>query len=84
MNEIYRAGGDEFMIIVEGLKENEISTRLERLRELSSSADGLYFAVGVCFVEGDVDILKAMRIADERMYESKREYYLKNPNQKYR
>ncbi len=83
-SEIFRAGGDEFMLIAEAMTEEEVSSRLERLKELSSKEDGLYFAVGVCFVDGDTDILKAMRIADERMYASKKEYYLANPEQKYR
>jgi len=83
-SEIYRAGGDEFMIISENADKDEMSARLKRLREQSASAENVHFAVGVCFVEGDMDILKAMRIADERMYEDKKEYYLNNPERKYR
>ena len=82
-SEIYRAGGDEFMILVEQADKAEIDSRLARLREQSEKEDG-HFAVGVCFVDGDIDILNAMRIADERMYDDKKEYYRRNPELKYR
>jgi diguanylate cyclase (GGDEF)-like protein len=81
--EIYRAGGDEFMILVEQADKDEIDSRLERLREQSEKEDG-HFAVGVCYVDGDMDILNAMRIADERMYDDKKEYYRRYPERKYR
>lgn len=83
-SEIYRAGGDEFMILVERADKAEIELRLERLRNYSENEDEGHFAVGVCFVDGDIDILNAMRIADERMYDDKKEYYRRHPERKYR
>ena len=83
-NDVYRAGGDEFMIIAENADEKEIEARLERLEERSASANDVHFAVGVYFSDGETDIRKAMRVADERMYENKNKYYLEHPELKYR
>ena len=33
------------------------------------------FSVGWCYEDGDIDIRRAMRIADENMYSDKKEYY---------
>ena len=33
------------------------------------------FSVGWCYEDGDIDIRRAMRMADENMYSDKKEYY---------
>lgn len=82
--DVYRAGGDEFMLITTGLCEAAVKSRLEQLKEQTAIASDVHFAVGYCFVgEGD-DIRTAMKIADEMMYADKKEYYDKHPELKYR
>jgi diguanylate cyclase (GGDEF)-like protein len=83
-SDVYRAGGDEFMIIVPGLTEDEFKVRLQQLNEKSVIDSDLHFAVGCCFVSHGEDIRTAMRLADERMYEDKKEYYDRYPEKKYR
>lgn len=83
-SEVYRAGGDEFMVIVSGTAEEEVNSRIEKLRQQSASVRDLHFAIGVSFGSTGEDILKAMRLADEGMYSDKKQYYDTNPELKYR
>ena len=83
-DEIYRAGGDEFMIISENCTSENIEKKVEELRTLSSADSEVSFSIGWCFDNNAMDILKDMSLADARMYEDKEEYYRKNPEKKYR
>ena len=81
--EVYRAGGDEFMLIIYGMDETGLEVRLKALEE-QADRDNVHFAVGTYTVHEGEDIRTAMRIADERMYADKKEYYEKYPERKYR
>ena len=84
-DEIYRAGGDEFMIISENCTSESIEKKVEELRTISGSADSeVSFSIGWCFDDTEIDILKDMSLADARMYADKEEFYRKNPEKKYR
>lgn len=80
--EIYRAGGDEFMIIAEDVSEEELNTRVEKLRKDSEVPENISFALGLYYDSGEGDIRKAMRTADERMYRDKERYYKRFPERK--
>ena len=80
--EIYRAGGDEFMIIAVDLPEKLITERAEKLRRESEDPNNISFALGTFFDDKDGDIRVAMRTADERMYADKERYYEKFPERK--
>lgn len=81
-SDIYRAGGDEFMIIAENVPEEEIEKRMEKIRLDSESPDNISFAVGGYYESEGGDIRFAMRTADERMYADKERYYKKFPERK--
>lgn len=81
-SEVYRAGGDEFMLLVNKITEEELQSRLVQLREMSEKTQNVRFSVGICC--GEQDIRRAMRLADERMYADKELYYEKHPELKYR
>ena len=78
--EIYRAGGDEFMIIVSDLDEEGFNNMVEALRKHSDNSDGVSFAVGGCYSPNKLDIRHAMHVADEQMYLDKERYYQKYPD----
>ena len=80
--EIYRAGGDEFMLIAVDLPEKLIADRVEKLRIESEDPNNISFALGQYFDDQGEDIRIAMRTADERMYADKERYYAKFPERK--
>ena len=80
--EIYRAGGDEFLIIAPDVPEEELEARVEKLRRDSEAPEGISFALGLYYDSGEGDIHRAMRMADERMYRDKERYYKRFPGRK--
>lgn len=76
--EIYRAGGDEFVVLCPDITEEKLAKQTEKLNTLADTSD-ISFAVGAVFCKGKYDICKAMQEADEKMYENKRAYYREHP-----
>lgn len=83
-SEIYRAGGDEFLIIAPDVPEEELLKRVEKLRKDSEASENISLALGLYYESGDGDIHKAMRTADELMYKDKERYYKQFPERKHR
>ncbi len=79
---IFRAGGDEFTVIVNNVNEEELGLMVQKLRKVSKNYDKVSFAVGFCCVDKTTDIRMALRLADERMYEDKRIYYENHPEKR--
>lgn len=78
--EIYRVGGDEFMVIVEGVTKERFEELDANLRADRERPGRAHYAVGSCFSdETNDDIKKCMQIADTRMYEDKEQYYKRHP-----
>ena len=82
--EVYRVGGDEFMVIACKMEPATVEKRVAELIEKASKTDTIRFAVGVSLSCDEPDILKAMRAADRKMYEDKKRYYENNPDLIYR
>ena len=80
--EVYRAGGDEFMVLVPEIEEDELQKRIARIHLLSKKTEDVSFSIGVCY--GESNIRRAMRLADERMYAEKSAYYDAHPGLRYR
>ena len=81
-SDIYRAGGDEFMIIVSNTTEAKLEAMAAEVRASSLGFDRASFAVGCCFVKDSKDIFSALHISDERMYVDKEKYYEQHPELK--
>ncbi|SDA24009.1 diguanylate cyclase (GGDEF) domain-containing protein [Ruminococcus sp. YE71] len=79
--EIFRAGGDEFMVLSVKMSEEQLAASVEKLRQASCDPDGVCFAIGFSF--GKVgDIVKTMRTADVNMYRDKQRFYMMHPERK--
>ncbi len=76
---IYRAGGDEFLIIDLETPKEVLSSKVEALREKSDNTNNISFAIGFYYEEKGGDIRVAMREADSRMYEDKKAFYDRHP-----
>ena len=82
--EIYRAGGDEFMLIISNMDDAKFESAIKRIRSYSYTEDTGSFAIGCCNDNGRNDIREDMKEADERMYADKEEYYNRFPERRYR
>ena len=83
-NEIFRAGGDEFLIMVRGTTLPELEALVDQLRKQSNASGAVSFAIGYAFVEDSRNVRKAMKSADENMYEDKSEFYKEYPEKRRR
>ncbi|MCQ2515236.1 MAG: GGDEF domain-containing protein [Saccharofermentans sp.] len=79
---VYRIGGDEFTIIIYA-NENELSRILEDFDDITANWHGKYIEDGVAVSCGcvsrkefpDMSIFEMAKLADERMYQNKTEFY---------
>ncbi|MBR5421751.1 MAG: sensor domain-containing diguanylate cyclase [Lachnospiraceae bacterium] len=72
---IFRAGGDEFVMFLSDITEADVAEKIAMIREKSQEYEGLSFSIGGGCTPHSGDIRKALRMADQRMYEDKRVYY---------
>ena len=72
VHEIFRAGGDEFVAVMTGIKEAELSEKAEQLRKAAEKYDNLVFAIGTAFENDIKNVRIALHNADERMYADKK------------
>ena len=79
---IFRAGGDEFVIISVGCDEIEFEEKIEELKDKASDPDWLYFAIGHYHDAEEGNLRLALRWADELMYKDKDSYYEKYPEKR--
>ena len=80
--DIYRAGGDEFMIIIPDTGDKELEQFCSELKSKELGFGPVGFATGYSCVNDSQDIRKAMHTADERMYLDKAAFYEKHPELK--
>lgn len=73
-NDIFRVGGDEFVVILAGAEEKKIIESLDKLHEESEKND-VSFAAGYALSFNDCNIEKALKEADFNMYKDKRKFY---------
>ncbi|MCR4787109.1 MAG: EAL domain-containing protein [Lachnospiraceae bacterium] len=78
--EIFRAGGDEFSIIVTGIDQDGLDAKIEKIRTCCEKYDNLFFALGGAVETDSRYVRLALRSADERMYEDKKLFYEKHPD----
>ena len=82
---VYRAGGDEFVILAENIGRDEFDKRLVELSNAAENSSELTFAVGGIYCDRrSQDLLAAIKSADEMMYANKQRYYKLHPQVKHR
>ncbi len=77
--EIYRAGGDEFVVFCPDITEEQFAQQIQQLRDLADTTADISFAIGSSYCTGEYDICRAMQDADGKMYKDKEEYYRLHP-----
>ena len=76
---IFRAGGDEFTMILEGITEEELEAKVAKLKEVMNRYEKVSFAVGSHYCDSARDVRVALREADQKMYQDKEQFYLTHP-----
>ena len=77
--EIYRAGGDEFVVFCPNIAEDALDHQVEQHRGLADNTSDVSFAIGTEYCAGSYDIRRGMQNADGKMYRDKAEYYRNHP-----
>ena len=73
--DIYRTGGDEFLVIIEGISEESFDSNIEKLHEILNKCNDVSFAFGNCWSNDSSKLDEMLRLADKRMYDNKMAYY---------
>jgi len=75
-SEIFRVGGDEFVVILKDVDEKQTRDYIHKLHKKAHKND-VSFAVGYAMTNNSREIEKIMKEADSNMYEDKRKFYLR-------
>jgi diguanylate cyclase (GGDEF)-like protein len=78
--EIYRSGGDEFVVIVQECHKEEFEKKIVASRAESGYGSQVCLAIGYGWTTDGKNLRSCMHIADEAMYEDKRNYYKQHPD----
>lgn len=73
--EIFRTGGDEFVVICTGISEMRFGVRVNSVREYFAEEVPLEVAIGSAWRECACQLQEAMADADKDMYDYKRRFY---------
>ena len=76
--DIFRTGGDEFIVITDEIEKKTFERKIRRLRQ-DADKNGLSIALGSFWSDGSTDLTPAFRFADEAMYADKKAFYEKHP-----
>ena len=76
---IYRAGGDEFTVIIKGITQDQLEEKIKMLRKAAEKYPQLSFAIGGRVEEDEKNVRTALRLADQNMYADKRKFYEEHP-----
>ena len=82
--EIYRAGGDEFVVIVPECTKDFFDKKVEELKAETGYGADVCFAIGSDWSTNKDDLRLCMHNADEAMYADKSKYYEKHPKERRR
>lgn len=82
--EIFRAGGDEFCVLIKNISEAQLAFKAGQLREAADKHPRVSFAIGYSAAANAKNVRTALRHADENMYEDKRVFYEMHPERKAR
>ena len=77
--DLFRTGGDEFIVIAAGIREEVFKRKLMRLHKDMEKNAEVSFAAGSFWSDGSSDIKDVFHRADEAMYSDKLEYYKRHP-----
>lgn len=81
-NDLYRVGGDEFIVLIPDIPEEVFNRRVEAFSEKVPEEYSVSLALGAFWSDGTVTTHEAFVHADRNMYENKMAYYARHPEKK--
>ena len=78
-DEVYRAGGDEFLVLLQDTDEADVRQKIADIRKKAELFKNVSFSVGYCLLEDSRGIRKALSEADANMYADKERFYREYP-----
>ena len=72
---IFRAGGDEFVVIMTDTSSEQMEEKARLLHDAAGHYPDVSFAAGCGYAADCRDVRSALAEADERMYEAKKKHY---------
>lgn len=78
-DDVFRTGGDEFIVLADGIDHDVFERKLQRLKYVMHKNNGVSLSVGAYWSDGSTNLQTAFRRADEDMYANKRLYYVRHP-----
>ena len=81
-NDLYRSGGDEFIVIADDITKEVFERKVDKLRASVEKSADVSCAIGSFWSDGSVDVATTLRNADQNMFAEKREYYKSHPRRK--
>lgn len=72
---IYRIGGDEFVVICQGLAEEDFLDSIRMLQALFTGETRYTVSIGTAWTPSCINLQELLFQADERMYQDKKHFY---------
>lgn len=74
---VFRIGGDEFVVICTGTTNEEFTCKEQALRAFLEKNTEISFSLGAVWTDEIISVEKLIAVADKAMYDDKRDYYQK-------
>lgn len=75
---VYRIGGDEFAVLLPDVEEEEFECQMQQVHEDAFPKWGVSVSVGYTWQKRCGNPEELVHLADQRMYDEKKQYYLEN------
>lgn len=79
--DVFRIGGDEFVVLCKDLGSQEVKNRIQHIRS-KLIKKGYEISIGIASANCDSNINNIINQAEERMYADKREFYRSNGDER--
>lgn len=77
---VYRTGGDEFMVLIENILESDFKQLVKTLKDVIAQKTHVSMSIGYFWNDGSMLFTEHIKKADVLMYQNKQQYYSNSIN----